>query len=156
MKLLAGRERIAILDETHRDMRHLSDLVTGREQAGNASRYDVLRIDLETRDVAARLENARNDLLGTAGELGVALGLPGWNPEALGTLKPLGVPANPDRLWAEAERSNPEIETARRGEIAAEAGLDRARSERWPVPSLMFGSAFTESLGTCYFWRPFR
>ncbi|MDD1651283.1 MAG: TolC family protein [Methylococcaceae bacterium] len=145
VKLLAGRERIAILDETHHDMRHLSDLVTGREQAGNASRYDVLRIDLETRDVAARLENARNDLLGTAGELGVALGLPGWNPEALGTLKPLGVPANPDRLWAEAERSNPEIETARRGEIAAEAGLDRARSERWPVPSLMFGSAFTEN-----------
>lgn len=145
VKLLAGRERVNILDETHRDMQHLSELVTGREQAGNASRYDVLRIELETRDLEARLENARNDLVGTAGELGIVLGLPGWNPEALGTLKPLGVPANPDKLWAEAERSNPDIETARRGEVVAEAGLDRARSERWPVPSFMFGSAFTEN-----------
>ena len=145
VKLLAGKQRVAILEETHRDMLHLSELVTGREQAGTASRFDVLRIGIETRDVEAQLENARNDLLSNSGELGVTLGLPEWNPEALGTLKPLGVPSDPNRLWAEAERSNPEIETARRGEVAAEAGLDKARSERWPVPSFMFGSAFTES-----------
>ena len=145
VKLLAGKQRIAILEETHQDMLHLSKLVTGREEAGTASRFDVLRISIETRDIEAQLETARNDLLGTSGELGVALGLPGWNPEALGALKPLGVPADPGKLWAEAERSNPDIETARRGEIAAEAGLDKARSERWPVPSFMFGSAFTES-----------
>lgn len=145
VKLLAEKERVAILDETSQYMRHLSDLVMGREHAGNASRFDVLRIDLETRDMEARRENARNDLLGTSGELGMVLGLPGWNPEALGTLKPLGIPPNPNQLWAEAERSNPDIETARRGEVAADAGLDKARSERWPVPSLMFGSAFTEN-----------
>lgn len=145
VKLLAGKQRVAILEETHRDMLHLSELVTGREQAGTASRFDVLRIGIETRDVEAQLENARNDLLSNSGELGVTLGLPEWNPEALGTLKPLGVPSDPNRLWAEAERSNPDIETARRGEVAAEAGLDKARSERWPVPSFMFGSAFTES-----------
>ena len=145
IKLLSNKERIKILEETHRDMEHLSELVTGREQAGSASRFDVLRINLETRDVEARLETARNDLLGTSGELGIVLGLPGWNPEALGTLKPMGVPADAKRLWEEAEHSNPEMETTRRGEIAADAGLDRARSERWPVPSFMFGSAFTES-----------
>ena len=145
IKLLSNKERIRILEETHQDMEHLSELVTGREQAGSASRFDVLRISLETRDVEARLETARNDLLGTSGELGIALGLPGWNPEALGTLQPMGVPADAKKLWEEAEHSNPEMETTRRGEAAADAGLDRARSERWPVPSFMFGSAFTES-----------
>ena len=145
IKLLSNKERIKILEDTHRDMEHLSELVTGREQGGSASRFDVLRINLETRDVEARLETARNDLLGTSGELGVALGLPDWNPEALGTLKPMGVPADANKLWQEAEQSNPEMEMTRRGEIAADAGLDRARSERWPVPSFMFGSAFTES-----------
>ena len=145
VKLLAEKERVAIFDETTQYMRHLSDLVMGREHAGNASRFDVLRIDLETRDMEARLETARNNLVGISGELGMVLGLPGWNPEAIGTLKPLGIPANPNRLWAEAERANPDIETARRGEVAADAGLDKARSERWPVPSFMFGSAFTEN-----------
>lgn len=145
VKLLALKERVAILDETYRDMQHLSALVTGREEAGSASRFDVLRITLETHDLVARLENARNDLLGTSGELGMALGLPNWNPEALGTLKPLGVPADANKLWAEAERSNPEIEMTRRGEHAADAGLERARSERWPVPSFLLGSAFTDN-----------
>lgn len=145
VKLLADRERIAILEETHREMQHLTDLVTGREQAGTASHFDVLRISLETRGIEAQLENERNEQLGTAGELGVVLGLPDWNPEALGNLKPLGVPANAEKLWEEAEHSNPELETARRGEVAADAGLEKARSERWPVPTIMFGSAFTES-----------
>ena len=145
VKLLAEKERVTIFDETSQYMRQLSNLVLGREHAGSASRFDVLRIELETRDMEARLETARNNLLGTSGELGVVLGLPGWNPEAVGTLKPLGIPSNPNQLWAEAERSNPDIETARRGEVAADAGLDKARSGRWPVPSFMVGSAFTEN-----------
>ncbi len=144
VKLLSGRERVAILDQTAQDMEYLRSLVAGRGQAGSASPYDVLRIGVEARGVKTRLENARSELVGTAGDLGILLGLPEWRPEALGTLAPLGVPADPRRLWASAEQMNPELEAMRRAEAAADAGLEQARRERWPTPSLLVGAAFTD------------
>ena len=145
VKLLASQERIAILDETVREMERLAAIVTGRQQAGNASPYDVLRIGIEAKSVQTRLETARNDLAGTTGDLGVLLGMPGWKPEAVGKLAVLGVPPDAQKLLAEAEVLNPDIEAARRSEAAADAGLEKARRERWPVPSLQIGSAFTDN-----------
>ncbi|MDF9392032.1 MULTISPECIES: TolC family protein [Methylococcus] len=144
IKLLAGQQRVAVLEETSANMEHLAALVAGREESGSASRYDTLRMEIEAKDVRAKLETARNDLQGTVEELGLILGLPDWKPQALGNLAPLGVPADPKKLWADAERINPEIEAVRRGEIAADARLEKAKAERWPVPSIQFGSAFTE------------
>ncbi|WP_255556438.1 TolC family protein [Methylococcus sp. Mc7] len=144
IKLLAGQQRIAVLEETSANMERLAALVAGREESGSASRYDTLRMEIEAKDVRAKLETARNDLQGTVEELGLMLGLPDWKPQALGNLAPLGVPADPKKSWADAERINPEIEAVRRGEIAADARLEKAKAERWPVPSIQFGSAFTE------------
>jgi cobalt-zinc-cadmium efflux system outer membrane protein len=144
VKLLAGKQRIAILDETARDLDRLATIVRGREHAGIASPYDVLRIGIEAKGIQARLEGAHSDLAGTSGELGILLGMPGWKPEAVGELVPLNIPTDGGKLWADAEHLNPDIEAARRGEIAADAGLARARRERWPVPSLLVGTAFTD------------
>lgn len=145
VKLLATQERIAILDETAHEMERLTAIITGRQQAGNASPYDVLRIGIEAKSVETRLETARNDLAGTTGDLGVLLGMPGWKPEAVGNLAVLGVPIDSQKLLAEAEVLNPDIEAARRSEAAADAGLEKARRERWPVPSLQVGTAFTDN-----------
>jgi outer membrane protein, heavy metal efflux system len=145
VKLLATQERIAILDETAHEMERLTAIITGRQQAGNASPYDVLRIGIEAKSVETRLETARNDLAGTTGDLGVLLGMPGWKPEAVGNLAVLGVPIDSQKLLAEAEVLNPDIEAARRSEAAADAGLEKARHERWPVPSLQVGTAFTDN-----------
>ncbi len=144
VKLLAERQRIAHLEENSRYLDRLSAIVAGRERAGNASRYDLLRIDIEDQSLKTRLDMASGDLVATGGELGVLLGLSGWKPSAQGELAPLGIPHNGKRLLDEAERLNPEIEAARRGEAAADAGLERARRERWPVPSFQLGSAFTD------------
>ncbi|MGH8558794.1 MAG: TolC family protein [Methylococcales bacterium] len=141
---LADQQRIAILDETAKYMRYLTKIVSGRSQAGNASPYGLLRIEIEAKSVQTRLETVRNDLSATAGDLGVLLGLSGWKPQALGTLSYLGVPDDVEKLWTEAERMNPDLEAARRGEAAADAGLERARRERWPVPSFQVGSVFTD------------
>ncbi|MGH8553689.1 MAG: TolC family protein, partial [Methylococcales bacterium] len=141
---LADQQRIAILDETAKYMRYLTKIVSGRSQAGNASPYGLLRIEIEAKSVQTRLETVRNDLSATAGDLGVLLGLSGWKPQALGTLSYLGVPDDVEKLWIEAERMNPDLEAARRGEAAADAGLERARRERWPVPSFQVGSVFTD------------
>jgi cobalt-zinc-cadmium efflux system outer membrane protein len=144
VELLAQRQRVAALEDAVGDIEHLRTIVSGREQAGSASPYDVLRIDVEAREVETRLETARGDLAGAAGSLGVLLGLPDWRPDARGELAPLGIPADAQGLWAQAEQKNPALEAARRGETAADAGLEQARRERWPTPSILVGTAFTD------------
>jgi len=144
VQLLAGRERVATLEVAHRELERLKDIITGKESAGTASRYDVLRITQETQSLETRLENARTEMTGVAGEIGVLLGFQNWKLQASGTLTPIGTSADFDALWRLAELNNPELEGVRRETIAADAGLERARRERWPVPSVLFGTAFTD------------
>lgn len=144
VQLLAGQQRVAALEEANRELERLQTLISGKENAGTASRYDVMRITQEVQSLKARLENAHTDNAGVAGELAVLLGFPDWKPQAQGVLAPLGVSADVDTLWLQAEHNNPELESARRETIAADSGLERARRERWPVPSLLLGTAFTD------------
>ncbi len=144
VQLLAGQERVATLEDAHRELERLKDIITGKESAGTASRYDVLRITQETRNLETRLENARTEMTGVAGEIGVLLGFQNWQLQASGTLTPIGTSADFESLWRLAELNNPELEGAHRETIAADAGLERARRERWPVPSVLFGTAFTD------------
>jgi cobalt-zinc-cadmium efflux system outer membrane protein len=143
LKLQAGRERVNVLDEAARDIDYLRSIVSGRKQAGSASPYDVLRIGVEAKGLEIRLESARAELAGTAGDLGVLLGLPEWRPEALGDFKTLEVPADLQMLRAAAEEQNPELAAMRRAEAAADAGLEQASRERWPTPTLQAGTTYT-------------
>ena len=144
VQLLAGQERVVALEGAHRELERLKDIITGKESAGTASRYDVLRITQETRSLETRLENARTELTGVVGEMGVLLGFQDWKLQAAGTLTPIGTSADIETLWRLAEQNNPELEGVHRETIAADAGLERARRERWPVPSILFGTAFTD------------
>ncbi|WP_327037062.1 TolC family protein [Methyloterricola oryzae] len=144
LEMLVEQRRISVLEQSNADMQHLSAVVEGRAQAGTASQYDVLRATIETKGLQSRLETVRNDLASTVGELGAMLGLPDWKPIPTGDLSPLGIPADAKKLWKEAEQANPDLESARRNELAADANLERARRERWPVPSVLVGSAFTD------------
>jgi cobalt-zinc-cadmium efflux system outer membrane protein len=143
-QLLAGQQRVAVLEEANRELERLQTIITGKENAGTASRYDVMRIAQEVQSLKARLDNAYTDTTSIVGELGVLLGFPDWKPQATGVLAPIGVSADVNTLWLQAEHNNPELESARRETIAANSGLERARRERWPVPSLLVGTAFTD------------
>ena len=144
VQLLAGQERVATLENAHKELKRLQDIISGKESAGTASRYDVLRITQETESLETRLENARTEMTGVAGEIGVLLGFQNWQLQASGTLTPIGTSADFEALWRLAELNNPELEGVHRETIAADAGLERARRERWPVPSVLFGTAFTD------------
>jgi len=144
VQLLAGQQRVAMLEDASRELKRLQTIIVGKEQAGTASRYDVMRITQEVQSLKARLENAYTDNAGVVGELGVLLGFPNWKPQAKGVLAPIGITADVNTLWLQAEQNNPELESARRQAIAADSGLERARRERWPVPSLLLGTAFTD------------
>lgn len=145
VKMQAGRERVTVLTQAVEEMTSLHTLVSGREKAGSASPYDVLRIAMELKTVETRLENATADRAATAGELGILLGLPDWRPDALGDFAPLGVSADPGRLWASAQDKNADLAAVHRLEVAADAGLEMARRERWPTPELQVGTAFTDN-----------
>ncbi len=144
VQLLAGQERVVALENAHRELERLKDIITGKESAGTASRYDVLRITQETRSLETRLENARTEMTGVVGQIGVLLGFPDWKLQAFGTLTPIGTSEDIQTLWRLAEQNNAELEGVHRETIAADAGLERARRERWPVPSVLFGTAFTD------------
>lgn len=144
VQLLAGQERVAALENAHRELERLQNIIAGKESAGTASQYDVLRITQETLNLETRLENARTDMTKVAGEIGVLLGFTDWKLQASGTLTPIGTSADFKVLWRLAELNNPELEGVHRESIAADAGLERARRERWPVPSVLFGTAFTD------------
>ncbi|MGZ4967937.1 MAG: TolC family protein [Methylobacter sp.] len=145
VQLLAEQRRSAVLEEAQQELEHLQGIISGKENAGTASHYDVLRITQELQSLQARLENAQTEVASTAGKIGVLLGFPDWKLEASGTLAPIGAPADIDALWQQVESNNPELESARRETIAADAGLERARRERFPIPSLFAGTAFTDN-----------
>jgi cobalt-zinc-cadmium efflux system outer membrane protein len=144
VQLLAGQEKIALLEKSHQELQRLKEIVAGRESAGAASPYDVLRMEQESQALATRLENARTDVVSSAGELSVLLGLPNWKPQASGSLTLLGTPADVNKLWDLAQANNPAIEAAYRETIAADAGIERAKTERFPVPALQVGTAYTD------------
>ncbi len=143
LKLLAQQQRVAALEEEHEELERLKNIVSGREQAGNASPYDVLRMDVELKSIETRIDEARSEVDNAAGSIGAALGLAGWKPRVVGTFTSLGVTTEIDKLWRYAESLNPELDAARRTEIAANAGIERASRERWPVPSLLVGTTWT-------------
>jgi cobalt-zinc-cadmium efflux system outer membrane protein len=144
VQLLAGQERITLLEKSHQELQRIKEIITGRANAGAASPYDVLRIEQESQALATRLENAHTDMVSTTGELSVLLGLPNWKPQVSGTLSPLGTPADINKLWQLAEEHNPAIETAYRETIAADANIEKAKTERYPVPALQVGTAYTD------------
>ena len=145
VQLLAGQQRVVVLEEAQQELERLKSIITGKEDAGTASRYDVLRITQELQNLQARLENTQTEIASTVGKIGVLLGFPDWKLEASGTLAPIGAPADVNTLWQQVENNNPELESARRETVAADAGLERARRERFPVPSLFVGTAFTDN-----------
>lgn len=144
VQLLAGQQRVVVLEDAQQELERLKSIISGKEDAGTASRYDVLRITQELQSLQARLENAQTEIASTVGRIGVLLGFSGWTLEASGTLAPIGAPADVNTLWQQVENNNPELESARRETVAADAGLERARRERFPVPSLFAGTAFTD------------
>lgn len=144
VQMLGGQQRVMVLEEAERDLQRLQNIIAWKENAGTASRYDVMRINQEVLKLKTKLENAVTDNASITGNLSVLLGFPNWKPLAKGVLAPLGVSHDAQELWLQAEQRNPELESVRRETVAADFGLERARRERWPIPLLLFGTAFTD------------
>lgn len=150
--LLAAQEKAALLATANEELVRMRDIVAGRESSGVASRYDVTRLQIELGGFRAKLDDAKADIADRAGNLATLLGLPKWRPRAAGDLRPLVLRADALDNPRDRAPASPASITALREETAAHSGVEVARRERWPVPSVSAGRAWTsEPFGAANF-----
>lgn len=140
--LLAAQARVTAIEEATAELERLAELVRARAQAGDRSRYDALRVELELVRLRAAREDARADVVSSAGALAALVGAPGWAPRARGDL----AARTPDLAlarWERARTRSPRLEAARRELAAARAGVEAAHRDAVPVPVLSGGGGFT-------------
>jgi outer membrane protein, heavy metal efflux system len=114
--------------------------VEGRQQGGVASRYDLARADAELALANLGVQRALNDLGEQSAALAGLVDAPGWRPQPASDLAQLR------RALGEAEADlagNPALRVARDETAAAQARIDLARRERYPVPALQLGRTWT-------------
>jgi outer membrane protein, heavy metal efflux system len=140
VELQADQAKLIVLDAALADLLRLQELIAARKASGVETNYDILRIDVEALQWKTRRAEEEAEAQNTAGELGVALGIPGWYPEAEGELALVGVHGDADQLWPEVERSQPNIVAAKRSEAYSAKSIDLVKRERWPVPTVTAGT----------------
>jgi len=140
VELQADQARLVVYDEALADLAYVQGLVSARRSSGAETDYSILRIDMETAAWKARRAEEEAEMQDAAGRLGVLLGIPDFYPEAQGELGLMGVKGEADQLWPDVERSQPEIQAATRYEAYAVKGIELAKRERWPGPSVTAGT----------------
>jgi cobalt-zinc-cadmium efflux system outer membrane protein len=141
--LLAAQEKAVLASDANNELSRLRDIVAGREASGMASRYDLTRLDVELGGARAKLADAAAEVSDRSGNLAAMLGLPNWRPKAAGSLGPLALDADALAKPRDRAAASPATVAAIRGETAAQSGVEVARRERWPVPSVTAGRSWT-------------
>ena len=151
--LLSRQEQLQVLQEGISDLERVEQVVRGRSQAGERSRYDLARIETEAERFRIDLMNAETDVVDASGQLASLLGFPQWQPRAIGSLDPAPeVPTDAEALWTLAQARRPSLQTLRDRQAAARGGLGLARRERLPVPAVSGGTLLTHDVtGTSAF-----
>ncbi len=150
--LQAAQEKAALLQDAMRETQRIVDIVSGRLQAGAASRYDLARVEVELEGLKQKLADARGESADRAASLATLLGLAGWRPVAEGTAKLSGVAPDGAALRDAANTRNAQLVAARRDVDLADAAVRRTEAESWPVPVLSLGRTWTsEPFGAANF-----
>lgn len=138
VELLQAQRKRAALEQGMADLDRLRGIVAGRQSAGMASRYDLLRVDVELADWRTKLAEAEAELTDKQGQLAGLLGFPGWRPHGEGELRPLPMVEAPA-----AAHDSPAVIASRKEEAAALARATAARRDRLPNVSLSGGQFWT-------------
>jgi cobalt-zinc-cadmium efflux system outer membrane protein len=145
--LLSRQEQLRLLQQALDNMEHVQQLVRGKAAAGDRSKYDVARVEVETESVRVEALSAAADVEDLSGQLAVLLGFPGWSPRAIGTLDVReNLPSNVEVLWEHANERRPSLIALRRQQTAARGGVFLAQRERLPVPAISGGVQTTREV----------
>lgn len=128
---LAAQERTKILRDGATDLERVTDIVRGRFEAGDRSRYDVIRLQTELTLMKTNVTESEGDEVAASFQVAALLGRPGWSPVVRGELTASAPTAS--RVQHPAER------TAQLSLDARAGAMDAARRERAIVPSVAAG-----------------
>jgi cobalt-zinc-cadmium efflux system outer membrane protein len=144
VRLLAAQEHLAARSAARREVERIGTLAAGRLQSGVASRYDKARADAELALVGLAVQRAQTDLREQAAALAGVLAAPAeWQPRAEGSLQALQG-ALGGAAASELAEDSPAARLARDEARSAEARVELAQRERYPVPSLSLGRTWTD------------
>jgi len=141
VRLLVAQEQLALRLRARGEIERIRGIVSGRLDNGMASRYDLARADAELSLASVGVQKAQAEVAEQAAALAALAGAGGWRPQAQGALESLR-PAPSVDADALLDRS-PALQTARAETRAAEARIELAQRERFPVPSIGVGRTWT-------------
>ena len=125
------------------EIERIRGLVAGRQQSGVASRYDRSRVDAEAALAALAVQRAEADVGEQAAALAALVDARGWRPRAAGSLEAMRGALDRSATIAGMLAANPAARLARDESAAAEARIELAQRERYPVPSLAYSRTWT-------------
>jgi cobalt-zinc-cadmium efflux system outer membrane protein len=141
VRLLTAQEQLGLRRTARGEIERIRDIVSGRMDSGMASRYDLARADAELSLSAIGVQRAEAQTAEHAAALAALAGARQWRPRAEGALR---LP------WSSSEidpqtllETSPALQTARAETRAAEARIELAQRERFPVPSLALARTWT-------------
>lgn len=142
-RLLRAQDTLAARSAAMTEIDRIRRLVTGRQQSGMASRYDRSRVDAEAALAALALQRAESDVTEQSAAIAALVDAPGWRPRATGSLEAMRGGAGDLPDMQRMLEANPAARLARDEKAAAEARIEQAKRERFPVPSLAYSRSWT-------------
>ena len=140
IRLAAAQQQLAARRAALADVERIRGLVAGRQESGMASRYDLARADAERALANLGVQRALNELNEHSAALAALVDAPGWRPQPAVALSQVVAQFGD----AEADvAGNPALRVARDETAAAQARIELARRERFPVPALQLGRTWT-------------
>jgi cobalt-zinc-cadmium efflux system outer membrane protein len=141
VRLLVAQEQLALRLRARGEIERIRGIVSGRLDNGMASRYDLARADAELSLASVGVQKAEAEVAEQAAVIAALAGAGGWRPQAQGALESLRPQPSLD-ADALLDRS-PALQTGRAETRAAEARIELAQRERFPVPSIGIGRTWT-------------
>jgi outer membrane protein, heavy metal efflux system len=141
VRLLTAQDQLALRERGRGEIDRLRGIVAGRMDSGMASRYDLARAEAELSLAAIGVQRAQAETADHAAAIAALAGASQWRPRAEGTLQLPSITTG-SALDSLVERS-PVLQIARAETRAAEARIELAQRERYPVPSIALGRTWT-------------
>ncbi|MDQ7968926.1 MAG: TolC family protein [Oxalicibacterium faecigallinarum] len=137
--LLVAQEKLMRREKAEKQMEQAHRIVVGQVEAGTRSRYDKARMDIEFANIRMQAAQARSALSDATARVIEAVGAPGWNPIAVGTLQPTLTQATFDSLWLHAQDNLPAVRAAIAEQALADKMIEVEKREAWPTPAFGVG-----------------
>lgn len=136
--MLAAKAALQVAQDNLDSYRKTVDLSKDRLDAGDISRTDFERIDLQLAEFESDFDSAKLDLVQASDSLQLLMGIetPSANFDIVGSLAPPGLTATLPQIEQEALAARPDYRAARQAVTLADAGVKMADADATADPTI--------------------